>query len=98
MATAGHRTVHFGASGYEDYTMHKDPDRRRLYIQRHQRREDWTQSGVLTPGWLSRWLLWERPTLRSAIAAANKMYEGISFRLAPQAKKHAAPGLEVCTH
>jgi hypothetical protein len=83
MATAGNRTVHFGASGYEDYTLHKDPDRRRLYIQRHKRREDWTQSGLLTAGWLSRWLLWERPTLRAAIAAANKMYEGVTFRLDP---------------
>ena len=83
MATTGDRTVHFGAAGYEHYTHHKDPDRRRLYIQRHRRREDWTRSGLLTPGWLSRWLLWERPTLRAAIAAASKMYEGVTFRLDP---------------
>ena len=83
MATTVDRTVHFGAAGYEDYTHHKDPDRRRLYIQRHRRREDWTRSGLLTPGWLSRWLLWERPTLRAAIAAASKMYEGVTFRLDP---------------
>ena len=78
MATTGDRTVHFGAAGYEDYTHHKDPDRRRLYIQRHRSR-----SGLLTPGRLSRWLLWERPTLRAAIAAASKMYEGVTCRLGP---------------
>ena len=53
MATTGDRTVHFGAAGYEDYTHHKDPDRRRVYIQRHRRGEDWTRSGLPTPGWLS---------------------------------------------
>ena len=83
MATTGDRTVHFGAAGYEDYTHHQDPDRRHLYIQRHRRREDWTRSGLLTPGWLSRWLLWERPTLRAAIAAASKMYKASPFDVTP---------------
>ena len=30
------RTVTFGARGYEDYTQHKDKDRRQRYRQRHQ--------------------------------------------------------------
>lgn len=29
------KTTHFGASGYEDYTQHKDKERRRLYRARH---------------------------------------------------------------
>jgi len=29
------REIHFGARGYEDYLMHKDPDRRRNYRSRH---------------------------------------------------------------
>jgi hypothetical protein len=29
------KTVQFGAKGYEDYTVHKDKDRRTRYLQRH---------------------------------------------------------------
>ena len=42
--------VHFGAQGYSDYTKHKDPERKRRYITRHQKSENWTKSGVLTAG------------------------------------------------
>ena len=39
-------------------------------------------TGVMTPGWLSRRLLWEKRSLPAAIAAASHMYEGVRFRLA----------------
>ena len=29
------KNVHFGALGYEDFTTHKDPDRKRNYLNRH---------------------------------------------------------------
>ena len=29
------KTVDFGAKGYSDYTIHKTPQRMRLYVQRH---------------------------------------------------------------
>jgi hypothetical protein len=29
------KTVQFGAKGYEDYTVHKDKDRRTRYLKRH---------------------------------------------------------------
>lgn len=31
--------VDFGADGYEDYTIHKDSDRKRNYIRRHKKNE-----------------------------------------------------------
>ena len=31
------RTIHFGAAGYEDYSMHKDEDRKQSYIKRHKK-------------------------------------------------------------
>ena len=57
-------TVKFGAKGYSDYTMHKDPERMRRYLVRHRRRENW--SNPKTAGFWSRWLLWSAPTLSGA--------------------------------
>ena len=31
----GQKTVNFGARGYEDYTIHKDPERMKRYVKRH---------------------------------------------------------------
>ena len=82
MASDGSRGTHFGARGYEDYTMHRDDKRRRLYLARHASREEWGRAGVMTAGWLSRHLLWEKPTLKEAVAAASKLYPDITFTLA----------------
>ena len=80
VAHHGSRRAHFGAEGYEDYTTHKDPQCRQRYIARH-RGEDWSRSGVMTPGWLSRHIIWEKPSLRAAITNANKMYKDVRFEL-----------------
>ena len=81
VAFDGRQRVHFGAEGYEDYTAHRDPARRQRYIARH-RGENWTREGVMTPGWLSRYILWEKPSLREAVASANRMYKDVRFELA----------------
>jgi hypothetical protein len=62
------KLVHFGASGYDDYTITNDPVRKALYIARHAKKEDWTASGVTTSGALSRWVLWNKKTLSASIA------------------------------
>ena len=36
----------FGDARFEDYTMHKDPDRRERYLLRHKKNEDWDKSGI----------------------------------------------------
>lgn len=58
------KVVSFGAQGYSDYTIHKDPRRKSLYIQRHKRHENW--SNLQSPGALSRFVLWEYPDLKKA--------------------------------
>jgi hypothetical protein len=52
------RTVRFGAAGMSDYTQHHDKARRARYLARHQKRENWSRSGRLTPGFFSKHLLW----------------------------------------
>lgn len=65
--THSERVVHFGAKGYSDYTLHRDPARMERYTMRHQRRENWTRSGVYTAGFWAKWILWNKPTLSASI-------------------------------
>ena len=67
------KTTHFGAKGYQDYTQHKDPERRRLYIERHKSSENW--SDPTSAGALSRYVLWgESTSLARNIAAFKKRF------------------------
>ena len=80
--TEGHRAVHFGQAGADDFTTHRDEPKRQAYIARHGSKENWGRTGVMTPGWLSRYLLWEKRNLPAAIAAASRMYPDVTFRRA----------------
>jgi hypothetical protein len=65
-------SVSFGAKGYSDYTIHGDLKRKENYIKRHQVNEDW---GDLTKaGTWSRYLLWNKPTLRESIKDMEKKF------------------------
>lgn len=68
------KTVHFGAKGMSDFTKHKDIDRKKRYIARHKARENWNKSGIDTAGFWSRWLLWNKPTLRESIKAIEQKF------------------------
>lgn len=59
----GLKHVYFGAAGYEDYTIHKDKNRRTLYRMRH--RSD-KLNDPTSPGALSYWILWGESTSRIA--------------------------------
>ena len=64
--TSSGKKIRFGAKGYEDYTTHGDDLRKHNYITRHQKREDWTKTGLDTKGWWSRWLLWNKPSIQES--------------------------------
>jgi len=68
----GHH-VDFGAVGYEDYTIHKNPERKNLYIQRHKKRENWNDP--MTAGFWSRWILWNEPSLINSIKNTEKRFK-----------------------
>ena len=70
--------VHFGAAGMEDYTLHRDKARRRRYLRRHRKRENWTLSGITTPGFWSRWLLWNKKSIAASKASISRRF-GVRF-------------------
>jgi len=65
--------VKFGALGYEDYTQTGDKKQKRNYLARHRKREDWTNPK--TPGALSRWILWNKPSLDESIEHYVKKFK-----------------------
>lgn len=54
------KTVSFGAKGYEDYTQHKDPKRKKNYLARHVH----DPKAITTAGGLARDILWSKPTIQ----------------------------------
>ena len=73
--TDSHKTVHFGAKGYEDYTIHKDPVRAERYRTRHAKDllTEAAQTGM-SPGALSYYVLWTSPSLEQGIRNYKKHY------------------------
>jgi len=71
-----HKTIHFGAKGMSDYTKHKDKKRKERYIARHNPKytnENWSVPD--TPGSLSRWILWNKPSLDESIKDYKNRYK-----------------------
>jgi hypothetical protein len=61
------KKVYFGAAGYEHFSSgHKNERRKQLYINRHKNNENWTNSGINSAGFWSRWLLWNLPTIKAS--------------------------------
>ena len=72
--TNDNKTVYFGASGYSDFTIHKDEARKQRYLNRHRNNENWTKSGINTAGWWSRWILWHLPTISASYQDIKKRF------------------------
>jgi hypothetical protein len=60
------RKIYFGAAGMSDFTKHKDEARKERYINRHKNNENWGKSGIDTAGFWSRWLLWNKKTIKES--------------------------------
>jgi len=72
------KTVDFGATGYSDYTIHKDSSRQDNYLSRHASRENWTETGTDTAGFWSRWVLWNLPDFMGSVKDTESRF-GISI-------------------
>ena len=75
----GKKTVSFGSAQHSDFTKHKDPERKQRYIDRHRKREDWSDP---TPaGLMSKNLLWNKKTLTESIKDTNNRFKNINIKL-----------------
>lgn len=68
--TGRRKTVFFGATGYDDYTKHKDKDRRNRYISRHLK--DTKTNDPRRAGYLSLFILWNKPTFSASLSDYKK--------------------------
>ena len=66
------KTTHFGAAGMSDFTKHKDKARKQRYMNRHKANENW--QNPMSAGSLSRYILWNKPTLRASITDYKKRF------------------------
>ena len=66
------KTIHFGAKSYSDFTQHKSEDRKNSYLARHGVNENFNDP--LTAGALSRWILWNKTSLKASIADFKKRF------------------------
>lgn len=70
------KRVYFGASGMKDYTLFNPlerDERRRLYLQRHKKNEDW--SNPETAGFWSRHILWgDTPSIQTNLSKTLSKY------------------------
>jgi len=66
------KTTSFGQSGASDFTINKDEERKQLYLDRHRKRENWDD--YMSAGSLSRFLLWNKPTLQASLKDYRKRF------------------------
>jgi hypothetical protein len=66
------KTTHFGAAGMSDYTKNHDDARKERYLARHAATESWNDP--TSAGALSRWVLWNKPTLEASKADYKRRF------------------------
>ena len=72
--TGREKRVNFGDASMENFTIHKDPERRKRYLNRHKSRENWNDP--VSPGALSRWILWgDSSSFSKSVADYRKRFK-----------------------
>jgi len=66
------KKISFGATGYSDFTQHKDEDRKKNYIARHKPNQNWND--LTTAGAWSKNLLWNKPTIKESIKSMESKF------------------------
>jgi len=66
------RTTHFGAANMDDYTLTHDREQRERYRTRHQK--DLNTGDATKAGYLSYYILWNKPTIAASIRDYKKRF------------------------
>lgn len=66
------KTSHFGQAGADDYTITKDKEQRARYRNRH--KKDLDTNDYKKAGYLSYYVLWNKPTLTESIKDYKKRF------------------------
>ena len=74
----GSKKVSFGASGYSDFTKHKDEERKERYIARHKVNQDWKD--YKTSGMWAKNILWNRPTIEASVRDTNNKFPNLNIK------------------
>jgi len=69
---SNHTTTDFGLKGGSTYIDHKDDKKKENYIARHRVNENWNDP--TTAGALSRFILWNKKTLKASIDDFKKRF------------------------
>ena len=67
-----YKHVDFGASGYDDYILSGNDVKKKAYIARHRVNENWNDP--YSAGTLSRYILWNKKTLKESIEDYKKRF------------------------
>ena len=70
--TNDNKKIYFGQASASDFTLHKDEARKQRYINRHKKNENWNNKD--TAGFWSRWLLWEKQTIKESYDNIKKKF------------------------
>ena len=73
------KTVSFGATGYSDFTKHKDEERKERYVARHKPNQDW--KNYKTPGFWAKNILWNKPTIDASVRDTNKKFPNLNIKM-----------------
>lgn len=66
------KIVHFGQAGADDYTITKDEEQKKRYRTRH--KKDLETNDPMRAGYLSYYILWNKPTITESIADYKKRF------------------------
>jgi len=67
------KNVNFGLKGGSTFIDHGDEEKKKNYLARHKVNENWNDP--TTAGALSRWILWNKQTLKASIEDFKKRFK-----------------------
>lgn len=69
------KKIYFGSPKHENYTIHKDKERKKRYLKRHEPAESEFWNNPEYPSFWSKWILWNKKTLLESIEATEKKFK-----------------------